>query len=88
MFLPNTEVLFKSALVGGLMAGFMWQVAGILFSTFVVGSSNYSAVYSSFAILILALGIIFVIFLQRIIYLISSNGFYYLSRKNNLAGIV
>ncbi len=38
----------------------MWQLAGIAFATFVAGSARYSAIYSSFAILILFLIWLFV----------------------------
>ena len=52
-FVPFTNVNLKSAAVGGIAAGILWQVAGVLFSSFMVGSAKYSAVYSGFAILIL-----------------------------------
>ncbi|MBZ0170705.1 hypothetical protein MELA_01354 [Candidatus Methylomirabilis lanthanidiphila] len=54
-FLPNTQVRFGSALVGGLAAGGLWQLAGTAFTSFVAGSGQYSAIYSGFAILILFL---------------------------------
>jgi membrane protein len=53
--LPHTRVRLRSAAVGGLTAGLLWQLAGVLFATFVVGSAQYTAVYSSFAILVLFL---------------------------------
>lgn len=52
---PYTQVRLVPALVGGITAGVMWQLAGIAFATFVAGSARYSAIYSSFAILILFL---------------------------------
>lgn len=52
-FVPHTEVRFASALVGGVTAGVLWQMAGMAFATFVAGSTRYSAVYASFAILVL-----------------------------------
>jgi membrane protein len=54
-FVPYTTVRFSSALVGGITAGIFWQVAGMAFASFVVGTGRYSAIYSSFAILILFL---------------------------------
>jgi len=54
-FIPHTQVQFASALVGGITAGILWQVAGMIFASFVAGSARYSAVYSSFAILIIFL---------------------------------
>ncbi|MDH4192675.1 MAG: YihY family inner membrane protein [Nitrospirota bacterium] len=53
--LPYTTVNFSSALVGGITAGMFWQVAGMAFAAFVVGTGRYSAIYSSFAVLILFL---------------------------------
>ena len=54
-FIPNTEVRFMSASVGGVTAALLWVLAGEAFAAFVAGSANYSAIYSSFAILILFL---------------------------------
>ena len=53
MFIPNTRVRFKPALIGGLVSGIAWQTAGWIFAIFVASSTNYAAVYSSLAILIL-----------------------------------
>ncbi len=54
-FIPNTRVQLKAALTGALVAGLAWFAAGELFASFVVGSARYSAIYSSFAIAIIAL---------------------------------
>ena len=54
-FVPYTIVNFKSALVGGVTAGILWQLAGLVFAKTVANSANYSAIYSSFAVLILFL---------------------------------
>ena len=54
-FLPHTQVRLRAALVGGVVAGILWQLAGTGFTTFVAGSTRYAAIYSSFAILILFL---------------------------------
>ncbi len=54
-FVPNTPVRAWCAMVGGLVAGITWAATGHLFASFVVSSSNYEAVYSSFAIVLLAL---------------------------------
>ncbi|UCE89468.1 MAG: YihY family inner membrane protein [Pseudomonadota bacterium] len=53
LFIPNTKVRFKSALVGGLVAGVLWQTIGWAFTSFVVNSAKYTAIYSAFASLIL-----------------------------------
>ncbi len=53
VFIPNVKVKFRSALVGGLVAGVMWETTGWLFASFVAGSTKYTAIYSGFAILIM-----------------------------------
>lgn len=55
LIIPNTRVRVASALVGGLVAGLLWQIAIWGFTAFVVGSTKYTAIYSSFAIVILFL---------------------------------
>jgi membrane protein len=53
IFIPNTKVKFKSALVGGIVAGILWETAGWAFASFIVTSAKYAAIYSGFAILIM-----------------------------------
>jgi membrane protein len=53
IFIPNTRVKFKSALIGGLLAGILWETAGWAFASFVITSTKYAAVYSGFAILLM-----------------------------------
>jgi membrane protein len=55
MFIPNARVRFAPALVGGVAGGILWQSAGWAFALFVASSTRYSAIYSSFAILVLFL---------------------------------
>ncbi|MDH4314990.1 MAG: YihY family inner membrane protein [Gammaproteobacteria bacterium] len=55
IFMPNTEVHFKSALVGGLAGGIMWATMGVIFTTFVLTSVRTLAVYATFAIGIVSL---------------------------------
>lgn len=50
-FIPNTKVQIKAALIGATVAGVLWVMLGTVFASFVVSSSNYTAIYSSFAIL-------------------------------------
>ena len=52
VFVPNTAVRFGSALLGGVVAAVLWQLAGAGFAAFVAGSARYAAIYSSFAILV------------------------------------
>jgi membrane protein len=51
-FIPNTHVNFRSAVVGGIVAGLSWRAAGWLFAEFVVNTTRYAAIYSGFAILV------------------------------------
>lgn len=53
VFIPNTRVRLLSAFVGAVIAGTLWATAGKIFSSFVVGSTNYTAIYSAFATAIL-----------------------------------
>jgi membrane protein len=55
MFIPNARVRLGPALIGGIVGGILWQTAGWAFAAFVATSTNYAAIYSSFAILILFL---------------------------------
>jgi len=55
MFMPNTSVKLKSALVGGLAGGFLWATVGVIFTKFVVNSGSKEAVYAGFAIAIVTL---------------------------------
>ncbi|NIM29431.1 MAG: YihY family inner membrane protein [Gammaproteobacteria bacterium] len=52
-YIPNTRVNIGSALIGALIAGFLWAVAGWAFAALVVGSTRYAAIYSGFAIVVL-----------------------------------
>ena len=54
-FVPNTRVQASSAIVGGVAAGVLWTLTGKLFASFVATSSQYSAIYSGFAIGVVAL---------------------------------
>jgi len=53
MLVPNTRVKIKSALYGAIVAGVLWRWTGALFASFAADSTGYTAIYSSFAILIL-----------------------------------
>lgn len=55
IYLPNTQVRWQAALCGALFAAVAWLVGGQAFAFFVAGSTNYDAIYSGFAILILLL---------------------------------
>jgi membrane protein len=55
MFIPNTRVRFRSALVGGIASGFIWASLSAIFATFVVYSTRIQLIYSGFAIAIVTL---------------------------------
>jgi len=55
MFVPNTKVKWKSAVIGGVTAGILWAVVGKLFTAFVVYTTRLSVVYAGFAIIVAAL---------------------------------
>ncbi|MFN2361745.1 MAG: YihY/virulence factor BrkB family protein [Marinobacter sp.] len=82
VFIPNTRVKLRYALIGGLIAGISWQAAGMLFASFVAGSAKYAAIYSSFAI-----GIILLIwlYLNWIILLLGSSIAFYLQNPGAVA---
>lgn len=74
IFVPNTRVHWRSALVGGVVAGVIWQTTGLAFASFVAGSTRYAAIYSSFAIVFLFM---FWLQLSWIILLFGSQVAYY-----------
>ncbi len=51
MFIPNTKIRFRSALVGGIIAGTLWQGAQWGYITFQVGVAKYNAIYGTLAVL-------------------------------------
>lgn len=55
LFIPNTRVKVSAALVGGLVAAVLWSLLGLVFGGLVAESTNYTAVYSAFASLVLFL---------------------------------
>jgi membrane protein len=55
MFVPNTKVKWKPALIGGLTAGILWAAVGKVFTALVVYSTRLTVVYAGFAIIVAAL---------------------------------
>lgn len=51
IFLPNTHVKIRCALLGGLLAGFLWQVSQWGYVNFQVGVAKYSALYGTLSAL-------------------------------------
>ncbi len=80
-FIPNTKVKFKHALIGGSIAGFSWSFIGFLFANFVANSTRYTAIYSSFAILVMFM---IWLYISCIILLIGARLVFYLSHSQHL----
>jgi membrane protein len=49
VLLPNTSVKIRSGLLGGILAGTMYQLVQWVYIKFQVGVSTYGAIYGSFA---------------------------------------
>jgi membrane protein len=55
VFMPNTRVNFKSAVVGGIAGGFMWATVGAIFTSFILYASRTLQIYAGFAVAITTL---------------------------------
>jgi len=53
ILVPNEKVKFRSAFTGAVAAALLWKLTGWIFSSFIAGSTNYSAIYSGFAVTII-----------------------------------
>lgn len=51
LFIPNTAVRFRSALVGAVVAGTFWQLAQWWYIHFQVGVAKYNAIYGTMSVL-------------------------------------
>jgi membrane protein len=51
IFIPNTKVNWKSAIIAGILAGTIYQVVQLLYVNFQIGVGKYNAIYGSFAAL-------------------------------------
>ncbi|HPM76473.1 MAG TPA: YhjD/YihY/BrkB family envelope integrity protein [bacterium] len=49
--IPATKVKMKSALIGGLIGGTLWEFAKVGFSNYVARSITYNAIYGSLALI-------------------------------------
>ncbi|MGD9388167.1 MAG: YihY/virulence factor BrkB family protein [Gammaproteobacteria bacterium] len=80
-FVPNTRVQLRAALVGAVVAGTAWTLGGSLFASIVVGSTRYAAIYSSFAIAIIAL---LWLYLSWLILLLGAQVAFYVQQPGRL----
>jgi membrane protein len=55
MFVPNTRVQWRPALIGALAGGVLWAAVGKMFTAFVVYSTRLTVVYAGFAFIVVAL---------------------------------
>src|SRR6185437_5379135 len=55
LFVPNTRVRWRPALIGALVAGVVWAAVGRGFTAFVVHSTRLTIVYAGFAFIVAAL---------------------------------
>ncbi|MDH3266122.1 MAG: YihY family inner membrane protein [Gammaproteobacteria bacterium] len=55
VYMPNTKVRFKAALIGGLVGGFIWASLSAIFAAVVVFSTSKQVIYAGFAVAIFAL---------------------------------
>lgn len=51
VFMPNTKVKVRSAILPGIMAGISWQLFQLIYINSQIWISNYNAIYGSFAII-------------------------------------
>jgi len=75
LFMPNTRVELRAALVGAFFAALMWQGVGWIFKAFIAGSAKYAAIYSAFATIILFM---IWLYLSWLILLIGSSIAFYI----------
>ncbi|MCG5500212.1 YhjD/YihY/BrkB family envelope integrity protein [Ectothiorhodospira lacustris] len=81
VFVPNTRVKPVPALVGAFVAALLWQTTGWGFAAMMTGSTNYDAIYSGFAIVIMAL---FWLYLNWLILLVGSHVAFYVQNPGYL----
>ncbi|NNE62702.1 MAG: YihY family inner membrane protein, partial [Gammaproteobacteria bacterium] len=74
LVVPNTRVNRYSAFLGAIFAGLLWKVAAVLFAWFIDYSTNYTAIYSGFAIFLM---LIIWMYLGWLIVLSGSSFAYY-----------
>src|ERR1700692_4869168 len=55
VFVPNTRVELRAALIGGVTAGIIWALVGKVFTAVILYSSQLMAVYTGFAIVLTTL---------------------------------
>jgi membrane protein len=67
VFIPNTKVQFRAALIGGIASGITWALVGKVFTAFIVYSSSWVAIYTGFAVVLTTLVWVYVSWLIMLI---------------------
>jgi membrane protein len=75
VFIPNTKVQIRAALIGGITSGIVWALVGKLFTAFIVYASSLVAIYTGFAIVLTTL---IWVYLSWLILLIGAQLAFYL----------
>lgn len=81
VFVPNTRVLLRPALAGGITAGVLWAASGAVFAQIVAASTRMVAIYAGFAIFLTAL---IWIYLSWLILLIGAQLSFYVQNPRYL----
>jgi membrane protein len=75
MFMPNTRVKASAALFGAVVAALLFKGASSVFTMFIVGSTKYTAIYATFATMVIM--ILWTYFMWFIVLMGSSVAYYY-----------
>lgn len=81
VFIPNTSVRMSAALPAGVVAGVSWNIIGKFFAAFMVASTQYTAIYSGFAIVLLFM---IWVYISWLIMLIGASIAFYLQHPEYL----
>jgi membrane protein len=79
ILIPNTRVKFLTALVGGVVAGLLWESAGYIFAYFVASATKYQAVYATFGT---AMFFMIWLYVSWLILLVGASISYYVQNPN------
>lgn len=75
MFIPNTKVRVSAALFGAVVAALLFKGASSVFTLFIVGSTKYTAIYATFATMVIL--ILWTYFMWFIVLMGSSVAYFY-----------
>jgi membrane protein len=80
-FIPNCRVQFSAALIGGVFAGALWAASGLIFASFIAGSTQTMVIYAGFAIVIVAL---FWVYISWLVLLLGAQLAFYVQNPQYL----